>query len=69
MLQQQNGGAVQIVPYGEALIYPYYWEGLAALSKSPVIDAVGAQSNFSFPVKEMLSVYRNHGGELEKLRL
>lgn len=69
MLQQQKGGAVQIVPYGEALIHPYYWEGLAALSRSPVIDAVGAQSNFSFPTEEMLSVYREHGGELKKLRL
>ena len=59
MLQQQKGGAVQIVPYGEALIHPYYWEGLAALSRSPVIDAVGAQSNFSFPTEEMLSVYRD----------
>lgn len=69
MCLNQCGGAVLVVPYGEALIYPYYWEGLAALSQSGQIDAVGAQSNFSFPVKEMLSVYKDHGGVIEKLRL
>ncbi len=69
MLQQKNGGAVQIVPYGEALLYSYYWEGLAALSKSSVIDAVGAQSNFSFPIEQMLAVYKEQGGERQKLRL
>lgn len=62
-------GAVQIIPYGEALIHPYYWEGLAGLSRNPRLDAVGAQSNFSFPVNEMLSIYRQQGGITEKLRL
>ena len=62
-------GALQIIPYGEALIHPYYWEGLAQLSRNPRLDAVGAQSNFSFPVKEMLSVYRQHSGNISKLRL
>lgn len=62
-------GAVQIIPYGEALIHSYYWKGLAILSQNPRLDAVGAQSNFSFPVNEMLSVYHRHGGIIEKLRL
>lgn len=62
-------GAVQIVPYGEALIYDYYWQGLAALSRNPRLDAVGAQSNFSFSVEQMLDVYRAYGGILDKLRL
>ncbi len=62
-------GAVQIIPYGEALIHPYYWEGLAKLSRSPFLDAVGAQSNFSFPIEKMLSHYKECGGELGKLRL
>ena len=69
MISQEYKGAVLLVPYGEALIYPYYWEGLAALSLSPAIDAVGAQSNFSFPAEKMLGVYREHGGDMEKLRL
>lgn len=66
---ESAGGAVQIVPYGEALVHDYYWQGLAVLSQNPRMDAVGAQSNFSFPVERMLSVYRAHGGVLDKLRL
>ncbi len=62
-------GAVQIIPYGEALIHEYYWEGMAALSQNPGLDAVGAQSNFSFPAEKMLAIYRAHGGKIEKLRL
>lgn len=62
-------GAVQIVPYGEALVHSYYWEGLARLSCNPRLDAVGAQSNFSFPVEQMLSYYREQGGITNKLRL
>jgi len=62
-------GAVQIVPYGEALIHSYYWEGLAGLSCNPHLDAVGAQSNFSFPVKQMLSYFKDQGGDIDKLRL
>lgn len=66
---ENMGGAVQIVPYGEALIHPYYWEGLARLSRNSRIEAVGAQSNLSFPVEEMLAVYKQQGGEISKLRL
>lgn len=62
-------GAIQIVPYGEALIHEYYWEGLAELSRCPSVQAAGAQSNFSFPVEKMLSVYEGAGGNKEKLRL
>lgn len=69
MLLKENGGAVLVVPYGEALLYSYYWEGLAALSRIEAMDAVGAQSNFSFPVGQMLDVYEAHGGALSKLRL
>ena len=64
-----NKGAVQIVPYGEAMIHQYYWEGLARLSKLHWIEAVGAQSNFSFAVEKMLEYYRQQGGQMEKLRL
>ena len=30
---------LQIVPYGEALIYPYYWEFLAKVSQLPQVLA------------------------------
>lgn len=61
--------AVQIVPYGEALIHKYYWEELARLSKNSFIEAVGVQTNLSFNIDEMIDVYINHGGAIEKLRL
>lgn len=61
--------AVLIVPYGEALIHTYYWRELARLSCSADIEAVGAQTNLSFPVEKMLATYKNAQGKLEKLRL
>lgn len=67
--QKNAGGAVLIVPYGEALIHKYYWEGLAKLSKNARFDAVGAQSNLSFPADEMLRFYEAQGGDISKLRL
>ncbi len=67
--QADMRNAVLIAPYGEALIHPYYWEALAQLSRNPFIDAVGAQSNFSFSADDMLSVFLDKGGNPEKLRL
>lgn len=61
--------AVQIVPYGEALIHPYYMKELARLSQGQWVDLLGCQSNFSFSVEEMLEIYESHGGMLQKLRL
>ncbi len=61
--------AVQIVPYGEALIHSYYWRELARLSRHPALEYVGAQSNFSFSSEDMLAEYRKGGGILPKLRL
>lgn len=69
MAQEEFHGAVEIVPYGEALIHTYYWQGMAELGALPDIQAVGAQSNFSFPVRQMLDWYQECGGNLEKLRL
>lgn len=61
--------AVQIVPYGEAMIHPYYWRELARLSRHPRIEYVGAQSNMSFSADQMLTEYGRHGGDRRKLRL
>lgn len=69
MEQKTSCRAILVVPYGEALIHEYYWEGLARLSKCPGIRAVGAQSNFSFPVIQMLERYEHSGGRIDKLRL
>ncbi len=57
------------VPYGEALIHPWYWKGLARVSACPDIDAVGAQTNLSFPIAESLAYFRQKKGNPQKLRL
>lgn len=61
--------AFMAVPYGEALIHPWYWEGLAHISACPHIDAAGAQTNLSFPIQESLSHFDRCGGNRKKLRL
>ncbi len=62
-------GALLVVPYGEAMIHHWYWEGMAQLSASAEIDAVGIQTNLSFSVSEFLDSYEKAGGVPEKLRL
>lgn len=61
--------AVQIVPYGEALIHEYYWKALAKLSRIETQDYTGCQTNLSFPVEKMLKLYDKYQGKREKLRL
>lgn len=67
--QPLSVGAVMVVPYGEALIHSWYWQGLGRLSAGEEIDCVGAQTNLSFPAEESLEEYRKAGGRPEKLRL
>ncbi len=69
MEKEGRKGAVQIVPYGEALIHKYYWGALARLSKNSSLDMVGAQSNFSFSVEKMIPYFLEQGGDIRKLRL
>lgn len=58
-----------VTPYGEALIHPWYWEGLGRISAVAGIEAVGAQTNLSFQVPESLALYDRAGGDREKLNL
>lgn len=67
--EEKKSFTFQIVPYGEALIHPYYWEFLAKLSRLPQAMAVGGQTNASFPIRKMLAIYQEHGGNINKLRL
>ena len=60
-------GGVMVAPYGEALIHSWYWEGLARLSASERIDAVGAQTNLSFSEQRDLGIFLHEKGKLEKL--
>lgn len=62
-------GAVMVVPYGEALIHDYYWEGLARLSRMGTMEAVGAQTNLSFDIERQLTIFKESGGRKEKLRV
>lgn len=61
--------ALQIVPYGEALVHPYYWEALAKFSRIKTEAYTGCQTNLSFPVEQMLSLFTSCGGVKRKLRL
>lgn len=45
-------GALMVVPYGEAMIHSWYWEGLAYLSAQAELEAVGIQTNLSFSISD-----------------
>lgn len=62
-------GALMVVPYGEAMIHSWYWEGLAYLSAQAELEAVGIQTNLSFSISDFLDCFESLGGVLEKLRL
>lgn len=61
--------AVMVTPYGEALLHPWYWEGLARISACGEVDAVGAQTNLSFSVQKWLQRFDACKGDRGKLRL
>lgn len=61
--------ALMVVPYGEALIHSWYWDGLGRLSALQEIDAVGAQTNLSFAIDPSMEQYTEAGGQMGKLRL
>lgn len=61
--------ALMLTPYGEALLHPWYWEGMARLSALMWVEAVGAQTNLGFPVGDSLRLFVENGGALKKLRL
>ena len=70
-LTQGRVGCVSVLmtPYGEALIHDYYWRALAQLTASPFILAAGCQTNLSFAVEDMLEIFQQCGGQIERLRL
>lgn len=62
-------GAIQIIPYGEAMLHSYYWEAMAQLSAMQKIDYVGIQSNLSFPIEKFLSTLEKLDAKKEKFRI
>ena len=69
MKQEKGKHAVQIVPYGEALVHEYYWQALAKLSQIATQEYTGCQTNLSFSVEKMLGIYEQYQGRIEKIRL
>lgn len=67
--EKQNIRALMLTPYGEALIYAWYWEGLAQVSALPWVDAAGAQTNLGFEAAGSMRVFAENGGVFKKLRL
>lgn len=61
--------ALMVVPYGEALIHPWYWEGLGGLTKWDTLEGAGAQTNLSFSAERTLEIFDQIRGVREKLRL
>lgn len=61
--------ALLVVPYGEALTHFWYWKGFAELTRLESVDAVGAQTNLSFPVASSIEYFRRAGGCGDRLRL
>lgn len=61
--------AMMVTPYGEALIHPWYWEGLAKISGLSRMEAVGAQTNLGFQISNSFSVFEKSGGNYKKLCL
>ena len=58
-----------VVPYGEALIHDWYWQGLGRLTAGTSLDCAGAQTNLSFSVSRSVDLYREAGGQTGKLSL
>lgn len=67
--ERYNIRALMVTPYGEALVHPWYWEGLAQVSALPWVEAAGAQTNLGFQAAEAMRIFAENGGSLSKLRL
>lgn len=59
-------GAVFVVPYGEASIHRWYWEGLGRLAGLDGLERVGLQTNLSFSVEECLAIFDLYSGDANR---
>ena len=59
-------GAVFVVPYGEASIHRWYWEGVGRLAGLDGLDRVGLQTNLSFSVEECLAIFDLYSGDANR---
>jgi len=54
-VSKMDAESVMLVPYGEAMVHPYYWEGIEALCTQPNIRRVGCQTNLSFDIEGFIA--------------
>lgn len=51
------------------MIHAYYQEAMAKLSRLPLVECVGIQSNFSFDVETFMARLQENNADITKLRL
>lgn len=68
-IPNQDTESVFILPENKALSKPYYWTGMAQISKLESIGAVGLQTDLSVSIGKGLKLFDMEGGQKEKLRL
>lgn len=66
---QTNEISLFFTPYGEVLGKEYYWEYFAEFSKLQTVTKIGCQTNNSFSVDKVVSIFDGKNGNREKLRL
>ena len=52
-----------------SMIHAYYQEAMAKLSRLPLVECVGIQSNFSFDVETFMARLQENNADITKLRL
>lgn len=60
--------SIMFLPYGEALIHPYYLEALAALSANKNIESVCIQTNASFNIDYLMTHIQQKDGNMKKIK-
>lgn len=59
---------IMFLPYGEALVLPYYQEMISELAKCAQIENIGCQTNLSFSTEEFIKLF-NEKEQLRKIHL
>lgn len=67
--EQKNSLSIMFVPYGEALIHPYYIKAFAQLSKMPNVIAISCQTNLSLNPEKFIENLKKEAPDLNKINL
>ena len=60
---------IMLLPYGEALIQPYYREFIARLADLPQVEGVSCQTNLSFQPSSLLDILQQQRIAFSKVKL